>query len=135
MRERIRSGSILNPESTTLFPLPLVRFDLASILTRAQSTWHPENPASTAADASSADSDDGDARAGEAEEGVAWPVEGISGTVEEAEGAGGRPVLPPPSGAIVNEAGIMTDGERCRGVGATVHPSPQSPHIPPSLPS
>ena len=94
--------------STFLYPDIILyppRFDLASILTRAPSAWHPEDRTSP-----SSDDDLGEAQAGEAEEGVAWPTEGITGTVEDEAGSASRGP-PPPAGPVVNEAGIMTNGE------------------------
>ena len=85
------------------------RFDLASILTRAPSAWHPKQPdaglATASSDAEEYSSDGGAADGSEVEDGIHWPVEGMASSVEE-EG------VSRPAGAVVDSAGIMTDGER-----------------------
>ena len=70
---------VIRPANLDL-PHSSPRFDLASILTRANSAWHPNNP----------------------------PRPGGGGSNEE-EGREGADVLS--EGAVVDPAGIMTDGE------------------------
>ena len=77
------------------------RFDLASILTRANSAWHPKpQPGGT----------DAEDAAMAAEEGVTWPVEGITGSVEEGGSGPSAAAAKLPVGAAVDSAGIMTNG-------------------------
>ncbi|GAX79055.1 hypothetical protein CEUSTIGMA_g6495.t1 [Chlamydomonas eustigma] len=89
------------------------RFDLASIMTRAHSAWHP----TYAQDGSTSDSGQEEQAALGAEEGVAWAAEGLERTVDM-EGldpvdqqAASRPMgamVDPVTGNMTNGGGVPT---------------------------
>lgn len=108
------------------------RFDLASILTRAHSAWHPPVPPASETAETAADGVTGTAPGAGYPSGAAAGVQGSAGAWPGAYGAGvgpgmegqvaigpdGMPIeapAPPPQGPIVDASGYMTDGELTAG--------------------
>ena len=104
------------------------RFDLASILTRAHSAWHPPVPPASETAETAADGVTGTAPGAGYPSGAAAGVQGSAGAWPGAYGGGvgpggmegqaaigpdGMPIeapAPPPQGPIVDASGYMTDG-------------------------